>query len=311
VSDPGTVVIARHWSRRQSELAFVARSIAGAASRLGPVSVLVPSPLGTREPDGAFDLLGMDDRGAYGWPAGVPTGATIVVDDPTPEIGTLVSRADPRACFTLSPTQGADPVWPPIPLVPGGDRPFVGSHVPVHPMAATQRHGGFGFTGYLLVLSDRADRSEDPPAAAAWLTAAFPDLHVVVVEGAAASAWKGRSLRGSTHVDTRMDLWRLAAHARVCIDLAPGRHLARECVEALRFGTPIMVPSNAGAGAVHAVASGGSTFGDAGDLVREAAAFLDDTSRVRASDLATRYADSHYGDPGTLVVRLGTLFAGT
>ena len=39
---PVAVVVASHWLDRQSELAFVTRSIAGAATRCGPVSVLVP-----------------------------------------------------------------------------------------------------------------------------------------------------------------------------------------------------------------------------------------------------------------------------
>ncbi len=177
-------------------------------------------------------------------------------------------------------------------------------------MAAAHRHGGFGFTGYFLLLSGRGSDTEEPPPEAAWLTAAFPDTYVVVVGGATASAWKGRSLRGSTHVDTRMDLWRLAAHVCVCIDLAPGRHIARECVEALRFGTPIMVPHDSGAGAVHAVASGGCTFGDPGDIVGKADGFLVEARRSEMSALATRYADAHYGDPGALVTRLAALVSG-
>ncbi len=69
-----------------------------------------------------------------------------------------------------------------------------------------------------------------------------------------------------------MDLWRLLAHANVCVDLAPGAHIARECVEAMRFGTPIIVPDRPGPGAVHARASGGATFRDASELLDAAAA---------------------------------------
>jgi hypothetical protein len=274
--------------------------------------VLVPSPLGTREPDGAFDLLGMDDGGEYRWPDRPPDGATIVVDEPAPEVDALVAGAKPGACFTLAPSaHGASRVWPAIPLLPGEGHPFVGLHVPVHPMAAAHRHGGFGFTGYFLLLSGHRNNTEETPPEAAWLTAAFPNKYVVVVGGATASAWKGRSLRGSAHIDTRMDLWRLAAHARVCVDLAPGRHFARECVEALRFGTPIMVPEGSGAGAVHAVASGGCTFGDPGDLVEKTDEFLVEARHSELSTLATRYADAHYGDPGALVSRLASLVSGS
>ena len=61
-------------------------------------------------------------------------------------------------------------------------------------------------------------------------------------------------------MDTRMDLWRLVAHANVCIDLRPGSYIARECVEALRFGTPIIVPECAGPAVVHAREGGGATL---------------------------------------------------
>ena len=56
----------------------------------------------------------------------------------------------------------------------------------------------------------------------AWLTARFPDKEVVVVEDATAAVWRGRVLRGIVDVYTRTDLWRLVAHARVTVDLAPG-----------------------------------------------------------------------------------------
>jgi hypothetical protein len=307
VSDPGTVVVAGQWGR-PSELAYVTRTIAGAASRLGPITVLVRAPVGSRRADGAFDVLGMDDEGRYRWPEDVPRDATVLVDEVTPEIAALVAQTRPRACFTFGPSAGQPGAWRRVPLAPGEERPFVGMHVPVHPMAAAHRHGGFGFTGYVLVLTDRSQPAEEPPAAAGWLTAAFHDTYVVVVEGATASAWKGRSLRGSSHVDTRIDLWRLVAHASLCVDLAPGRLIARECIEALRFGTPIMVARDSGVATVHAAASGGCTFTGAGDLVTGAAALQDESRRARLSTSATRYADAHYGDPGALVARLGALW---
>ena len=93
----------------------------------------------------------------------------------------------------------------------------------------------------------------------AWLTARFPDKEVVVVEDATAAVWRGRVLRGIVDVYTRTDLWRLVAHARVTVDLAPGPIIARECIESLRFGTPIVVPAESAA-RPHADAGGGMTF---------------------------------------------------
>ncbi len=73
LSRPAAVVVGCRWLERRSELAFVTRSIAGAASRCGPVAVLVPGDPGRRA-DGAFDLRRTwAPLGALQWPDGLPT----------------------------------------------------------------------------------------------------------------------------------------------------------------------------------------------------------------------------------------------
>jgi hypothetical protein len=244
--------------------------------------------------------------GALRWPAAVPTDTTVVVDELTPDVATLLAQSEPAAVLFLSTTDATPhPSWQNLQLV-GGDDPM-GVHVPVNRLAERHRHHGFGFTDYLLVLSDRTGDHREPPPAAAWVSAAFNDADVVVVEDAVASAWKGRALRGKVSVDTRMDLWRLLAHANVCIDLAPGAHIARECIEALRFGTPIIVPDDPGPGAAHARASGGATFRDESELLEVVATFRSEAHRAEAAMLARQYADARYGDPVTLVRRLREL----
>jgi len=305
VSGPAAVIVGCHWLESRSELAFVARSIAGAASRCGPVAVLVPGDPGRRA-DGAFDLEGIGPTGNLEWPDGLATETTVIVDDLTAGVAALLGRMCPSAVQFLSGTAGAaNPAWQRLPLVGGRDP--VGVHVPVNRLAEHHRHHGFGFTDYLLVLGDGAGAHEELPAAAAWLTAAFPRADVVVLEDAVASAWKGRALRGRVAVDTRMDLWRLLAHANVCIDLAPGAHIARECVEALRFGTPVIVPDHPGPGAVHAHSSGGATFQDASELLEATSSFQNGTHRAEVSSAARFYADTEYGDPAALVRRLRDL----
>jgi hypothetical protein len=306
LSRPAAVIVGCHWLENRSELAFVTRSIAGAASRCGPVVVLVPGDPGRRA-DGAFDLEGVGTRGALEWPAGISNETTVIVDDLTAEVTALLADVDPQAVQFVSGTGGAatNPAWQRLPLVGGHDPVEV--HVPVNRLAEHHRHHGFGFTDYLLVLSDRTDSHEEPPAAAAWLSAAFPKADVVVLEDAVASAWKGRALRGKVTVDTRMDLWRLFAHANACIDLAPGPHIARECVESLRFGTPVIVPDRPGPGAAHAQSSGGATFRDASELLDAAASFQNEAHRAQASAAARLYADTHFGDPAALVRRLRDL----
>jgi len=311
MSESPTVVVAGHWHDRRSELTFVTRAVAGAATRCGPVRVLVPGPPGRRQPDGAFDLEGMGEDGELRWPDTIPRGGTVVVDELTPVLAEHVARIEPRAVFAVSGgVEGDEPTWRRLRLVDGDDghaSSTVGVHVPVNPLAERHRHHGFGFTGYQLVLSDRSGAEGEPPPAVAWLSGGFHDADVLVVQHAVASAWRGRALRGRVTVDTRMDLWRLVAHAGVCIDLHPGAYLARECVEALRLGTPIVVPEHSGPAAVHARAGGGSTFGDPGQLIDAVEKMRSEGNRASASDEGRRYADSRFGDPGALVTRMRTL----
>ena len=305
-----TVVIGCAWHDRGSELAYATRSITGAAARVGAVVVLVPGEPGQREveADGAFDLRTMGSPGAFAWPADLPSDAIVIVDELTPEIAALVARnGSPFALYVSAGDHVSHAGWRRLRLV-GGDDP-VGVHVPVNRLAEESRHHGFGFTNYLLVLSDRTGEHPEPPAAAAWLSAAAPEADVVVVEDAVASAWKGRALRGSVSVDTRTDLWRLVAHAHVCIDLAPGPHIARECIEALRFGTPILVPEGPGPGPIHARATGGATFRDTAELLLEVAAFRDVSHRAAVATASRNYADTHFGDPMGLVRRVRALLA--
>jgi len=237
----------------------------------------------------------------------------VIVDELTPELAGLLSRVSPNAVlFLTSSADAPDPAWRRLHPVRTEDRgPLcpIDVYVPVNPLAELHRHHGFGFTDYTLVLSDRTGPHEAPPPPVAWLSAAFHGAYVVVVEDAVASAWKGRVLRGAASVDARMDLWRLLAHANVCVDLAPGRHIARECIEALRFGTPIIVPEGSGPGAAHALASGGAVFGDELELLHGVAAFENTAHRSQASAHGRSYADTRYGDPGALVTRLHSLLA--
>ena len=309
MDEPSVVAVGCHWHDPHSELAYVIRSLAGAASRWAPVSVLTPG-LGGTEPDGAFDVFKLGEPGNYRWPHGVPRNCLLIVDDVTAGIAQLLADVVPRKifCLTAAPPP-ADESWQTLRVARRGEspRPFAKIHVPVNPLAKVHRHNGFGFTDYLLVLSDRTGIHRDPVPAVSWLTAAFHETDVIVVENGVASAWRGRALRGRASVDSRMDLWRLIAHARVCIDLAPGHHIARECIEALRLGTPIAVPAGIGPGAAHALAGGGWTFSELQELFHAVASVQTDATRARASDLGRSYADANHGDPEEFVRSLRTV----
>jgi hypothetical protein len=301
------VVLSLHWDHGESEVGFVTRSIAGAASRCADVAVGAPGPAGTTRPDGAFDVVLLGERGSLRLPRGfAPKGSVIVVDEATSELTTLAVASEPHANFYLTRGEGEPgDAWHPLELVerPGQTVPSIYLSVPVNRLAERHRHHGFGFTDYFLVLSAGAGAGavEGLPDAAAWLTAAFPEHDVVVVEDAKASAWKNRSLRGTVPVTTRMDLWRLLAHARVCVDVGPGPLIARECVEALRFATPIIVPSDSGVAAVHAAASGGATYSEPAELLGHVARLEDATERSEMARRARSYGDDQYGDPARFV----------
>jgi hypothetical protein len=313
VAEPGAVIVVGcHWRDHRSELAFVTRSLAGAASRCTHVSVLAPGAAGSREPDGAFDLEGMGTIDDISWPDSLALAGTVVVDELTPEVTALLSGGEPDAVFFLSsPTDDPGlPSWRRINLVRAGEddpSPWVNVYVPVNPLAQLHRHHGFGFTGYQLVLSDRSGTVADPPPAVAWLSAAFPATEIVLIGDGIASAWKGRALRGTVQVDTRMDLWRLLAHAAVCVDLEPGAYIARECIEALRFGTPIIVPDDSGPAALHAHAGGGATFADPGELIAAVTTLQNGAYRSGVSEAGRRYADARYGNAAAFVDRVQAL----
>lgn len=191
-------------------------------------------------------------------------------------------------------------------LVPA-ELPF---HVPVNPLASERGHVGFGFDEYLLVLTDRTatSASTTPTPLAAWLASAFPRRHVVVVEDATASAWRSRTLRGQIHVDTRTDLQRLMAHAWAVVDLAPGYLIARECIEALRFGIPVVIPEDSAA-ATLARRGGGLLFDGIAGLIACVDVLENRTARDSLAQGARAVADEHHGDPGRFVDAISCFFA--
>ncbi len=297
-------MVSLHWYAPRSELSFVIRSLAGLASRVEPpVSVLVPGPVGPSRPDGAFDPLAVGVGGRMSWPREVGSSRAVIVDDVNDAVAGMLVAAQPRTVLYLETDRSNHPMWRRISLVGADDRSaHVGVHVPVNQLAGAHRHHGFGFTDYTLVLGG-ADGTE-LPSEAAWLTAADADADIVVVFDGLATAWRGRAKRGVVSVHTRMDLWRLMAHASACIDLAPGPLVARECIEALRLGTPIIVPDVTGPAAAHAEAGGGWTFGDPAALLDAAARLRLASERAPVAAAGRKYADDRYGRPDALLTPL-------
>jgi hypothetical protein len=313
VSDAGVLFLARHWFEPRSELAFVTRSLAAATSRLHPVTVVALGSEGESIPDGGFEVVGAGRDQPWQLPSGLPPRPAVFVDEVTPAVSALLAGLAPRSGWFLSSVGAPPPSWHRIAAAGGSDGATdVGMHVPVNRMAQQHRHHGFGFTGYQLVLPGGAEgAAHEPPREVKELGASFPEDDIVVVKNGLAQAWHGGTLRGEIAVTTRMDLQRLLAHALFVVDLAPGPHLARECVEALRLGTPIVVPARAPAAAEHAQAAGGGVFDDVEELITAADRLHQVSDRAQTSERGRRYADERYGRPEALVARMGALLGGS
>lgn len=305
------VVLSRWWQQEDDpEAAFVVRSIAAGLSRHADVEVLVPGTPRSPRSDGLFDLQAIGGNRATRewphpshvvWPDGTPPEAVVI------ESGDVTARriaahfAATSQRFVISPNQST--AKGDVPLVPSE----IGIPVPVSPMARARPHNGFGFSDYLLVLTNRhGSPAQSPPPLAAWLAARFPRSHLVLIDNAIASAWRSRSLRGQVPVDSRTDLQRLIAHARVLIDLAPGHIVARECIEALRYGTPLVVPRGT-VGSTLAAWGGGLSYSDVTGLFACVDAIGEPSLRNRLSRRGQAECEARHGDPMAFVEKLRSL----
>lgn len=326
-----TAVLSATWGEPHDESAFVLRSVAAALSRHTDVDVLAPGPPSAVRADGAFDVTTVGQSAPGRWPGAgddrvVPSASydLVVTDGHDRSVDDLVAQLAPSGGWTVIVSgapmdqsgEHAQAEGPGQPVewavgLGGATAQPVGLHVPVHPMARTQSHVGLGFTGYLLVLSDRSGAEADessPTALAAWLAARFADRHLVVVENGVASVWRWRSLRGLVAIHTRADLWRIVAHARLTVDLAPGPLLARECVESLRYGVPIVAPAGTPAACL-AQAGGGLWFRDPAELLASVDVLDDDKLRNTLGYQGQAVADEWYGDPARFSERVATAMA--
>jgi len=320
---PRVVLLTRIWDHGD-EAAFVQRSMAAAISRFASIDVLSPGPEAPARSDGAFSVSNVGQSGPGEWPEpgstrwpGGPIDLAVLDCDDHDALGILEHVAPDLALVALRCRPGPVPERASLVLTPSwagrdidsrgtsGERMGdVGLHIPVNPIATLGRHNAIGFSDYLLVLSDRHDCESNPPTAlGAWLCAGTPSERVVIIEDAGATVWWGRSPRGAFRVDTRTDLWRLMAHARMTVDLAPGPSVARECVESLRFATPVVAPAGS-MGEVVGSAGGGLWFRDPAELLGCVDKLRDEGLRDEFGTDGRAATDAAYGDPSAFVRRV-------
>ena len=152
---------------------------------------------GATSPDGAFDLVGIGVRPGARWPRPgdarwihTPRPRAIwVLDEPNEDARSILGAfGDRRGLLHRPGAAGGGLVLAPVAphaWSATGTSEMLGMHVPMNPLAGAHRHAGLGFTGYVLVLSDRpqAPAVQPPTPAVAWLTSRFHDRYIVVVEG--------------------------------------------------------------------------------------------------------------------------------
>jgi hypothetical protein len=96
---------------------------------------------------------------------------------------------------------------------------------------------------------------------------------------------------------SRTNLWRLLHQAVVCIDLRPGSLAARETIESLLLGTPVVVPEGTVAAECAERSNGGLWYRDYRELFAAAKAIVDDpTLRDQLGRQGREWAESVHGD---------------
>lgn len=137
------------------------------------------------------------------------------------------------------------------------------------------------------------------------------DIAVAEVDG---TRWRVSDFGNTAQLPvnpTRVNLWRLMAHAEFTIDLRPSTPFAREAIESMLFSSPPIVPEGS-SGFFHVEkADGGLWYRTPGEALDLAAALLDDLSlreRLRLHGLA--YATSHHEQMDEFVRRTKAMILG-
>jgi hypothetical protein len=103
---------------------------------------------------------------------------------------------------------------------------------------------------------------------------------------------------------TRVNLWRLMAHALFTVDLRPVQPFAREAVESMMFGTPVIVPDHSAAKEHARAANGGLWYRNNGELLDAVRVLTDRDLREQLGRSGRSYAEAHHSDLGGFVARI-------
>ncbi len=172
--------------------------------------------------------------------------------------------------------------------------------------AAANRLFGVRYFGRY-VLSLRAFPPETPryerSATHEVLRGAVYPLSVAEVDG---ERWRISDAENTLELpvsSSRVNLWRLMAHAEATVDLRPPGALGREALESMLLGTPAVVPDDSPAREHVEAANGGLWYHDLGELFDVLRAVVSPVLRDRFSAQARTYAEAAHGRPADFVAR--------
>jgi len=225
-------------------------------------------------------------------------------------IGRVLERADVvgvshsgerRAVLTACPQRPAEEVRP------------VGCGFTINRGAAANRLFGVRFFG-TYVLSLR----EFPPGGPRWARSVTHDVLRSTVGKISVAEIDGDTWRISDKDNTlllpvspsRVNLWRLMAHAVATVDQRPAGPIGRESIESMLLGTPVVVPDYGAAREHAADADGGLWYADAGELVDAVRVLADRRLRRPFSLQGREWAERTHGRMDEFVDRAAALVLG-
>jgi hypothetical protein len=178
----------------------------------------------------------------------------------------------------------------------GGAVHRIGAPMAANTSALSEPNPWVGTTEYVLVITDAESETDDEAVELARLIRLrFPDNPIAISYTDTFVAWHGGRWTTGWPVERSSDLGRLMAWARAVVDLRPGRLFARRCVDALLFGTPIVVPADSRAREHAQQGGGGLWFSTPSELTWCIEALLRPEQREPFSHQGQAYAEEYFG----------------
>jgi hypothetical protein len=143
------------------------------------------------------------------------------------------------------------------------------------------------------------------------LRSVLGDIAIAEVDG---SKWRVTDFINTAQLPvnpTRVNLWRLMAHAQFTVDLRPPGPFGREAIESMLFSSPPIVPEGSAAHAHVEAANGGLWYRTPGEVLDLASTLIDDDellSRLRSNGL--RYSVTHHEEMAAFVARTNAVVLG-